>query len=99
MQNNFAIVPDLLTTRFLRRFVWDVAVRAAATVLLGSAGLLAFGTLAQRSLKGCDQAAYSIDNPPPNCSIFRFLPDQVAGQMVYRYCDLAPGDGLAGWSF
>ncbi len=54
----------LFTTRFLRRFGIGTAVFVLpATVLLGSAGLLVFGTLgAAIALKGCDQVLrYSID--------------------------------------
>ena len=47
----------LFTSRFLRRFGIGTALfMLPATVLLGSAGLLVFGTLAAVvTLKGCDQ--------------------------------------------
>src|SRR6185369_11467225 len=47
----------LLTTRFLRRFGIGTALfMLPATVMLGSVGLLAFGTLAAvTALKSCDQ--------------------------------------------
>jgi AAA family ATP:ADP antiporter len=54
----------LFTTRFLRRFGIGTAIFVLPiTVLLGSAGLLVFGTLAAAiALKGCDQVLrYSID--------------------------------------
>ncbi|HZD08270.1 MAG TPA: Npt1/Npt2 family nucleotide transporter, partial [Candidatus Limnocylindrales bacterium] len=54
----------LLTSRFLRRFGIGTALFVLpTTVLLGSAGLLAFGTLgAAVVLKGCDQTLrYSLD--------------------------------------
>lgn len=54
----------LFTTRFLRRFGIGTAVFVLpVTVLLGSAGLLVFGSLgAAIALKGCDQVLrYSID--------------------------------------
>jgi AAA family ATP:ADP antiporter len=54
----------LFTTRFLRRFGIGTAIFVLpVTVLLGSAGLLVFGTLAAAiALKGCDQVLrYSID--------------------------------------
>jgi ATP:ADP antiporter, AAA family len=54
----------LLTTRFLRRFGIGTALFVLpGTVLLGSAGLLALGTLgAAVTLKGCDQVLrYSLD--------------------------------------
>ena len=54
----------LLTTRFLRRFGIGTALfMLPATVLMGSAGLLVFGTLAAvTTLKSCDQVLrYSLD--------------------------------------
>jgi ATP:ADP antiporter, AAA family len=54
----------LFTTRFLRRFGIGTALfMLPATVLMGSAGLLAFGTLAAvTTLKSCDQVLrYSLD--------------------------------------
>jgi AAA family ATP:ADP antiporter len=54
----------LLTARFLRRFGIGTALFVLpVTVFLGSAGLLAFGTLASAvALKGCDQVLrYSVD--------------------------------------
>ena len=54
----------LFTTRFLRRFGIGTALfMLPATVFMGSAGLLAFGTLAAvTTLKSCDQVLrYSLD--------------------------------------
>ena len=54
----------LLTTRFVRRFgVGTSLLLLPVTILLGSAGLLVFGTLrAAMALRGCDQILrYSID--------------------------------------
>ncbi len=61
---------------------------------LGSAGLLVFGTLG---------AAHRTERVRPGAALFpgqvhhrialpsAVRPDQVTGQMVHRYCDLAPG--------
>ena len=90
----------LLTTRFLRRFGIGTALFVLpATVFLGSAGLLVFGTLAAVvALKGCDQVLrYSLDKSTPNCSICRCPPGSsyrsngFIDTVIWRL-----GDGLSG---
>ncbi len=88
----------LLTTRFLRKFGIGTALFVLPSmVFLGSAGLLAFGTLsAAVVLKGCDQTLAlfprqvhrGVALPAPSC------PAQDTGQMVHRHRDLAHGGRL-----
>ena len=90
----------LLTTRFLRRFGIGTSLFVLpATVLLGSAGLLALGTLgAALALKGCDQVLrYSIDRSTtellylPLSARIKLQVKWFIDTVVWRL-----GDGLAG---
>jgi len=90
----------LITTRFLRRFGLGPSLFALpSTVFLGSAGLLAFGTLgAATALKGCDQVLrYSLDKSTTEL-LWLPLPSKVKLQgkwfidtVIWRL-----GDGLSG---
>ena len=90
----------LLTTRFLRRFGLGPSLFALpSTVFLGSAGLLAFGTLGSAvALKGCDQTLrYSLDKSTTEL-LWLPLPAKVKMQgkwfidtVIWRL-----GDGLSG---
>ncbi len=90
----------LLTSRFLRRFGLGPALFALpTTVFLGSAGLLAFGTLGSAVvLKGCDQTLrYSLDKSTTEL-LYLPLPAKVKIQgkwfidtVIWRL-----GDGLSG---
>jgi AAA family ATP:ADP antiporter len=90
----------LLTTRFLRRFGIGTALFVLpVTVLLGSAGLLALGTLgAALALKGCDQVLrYSIDKSTtellylPLSARIKLQVKWFIDTVIWRL-----GDGLAG---
>src|SRR6266478_3750465 len=90
----------LLTTRFLRRFGIGTSLFVLpATVLLGSAGLLVFGTLgAALALKGCDQVLrYSIDKSTtellylPLSARIKLQVKWFIDTVIWRL-----GDGLAG---
>src|SRR6266446_3040707 len=90
----------LLTTRFLRRFGIGTSLFVLpATVLLGSVGLLAFGTLgAALALKGCDQVLrYSIDKSTtellylPLSARIKLQVKWFIDTVIWRL-----GDGLAG---
>ena len=90
----------LLTTRFLRRFGIGTALFVLpATVLLGSAGLLAFGTLAAvLALKSCDQVLrYSLDKSTPEL-LYLPLSARIKIQVKW-FIDTVVwrlGDGLSG---
>lgn len=90
----------LLTTRFLRRFGIGTALFILpATVFLGSAGLLVFGTLgAAVALKGCDQTLrYSLDKSTTEL-LYLPLPVRIKLQVKW-FIDTViwrAGDGLAG---
>jgi len=82
------------TTRFLRRFGIGTALFVLpVTVLLGSTGLAAFGTLgaavALKAATRCSVIPWT--NLPPNCFIFRCLPGSSYRSSVHRYRNLAPG--------
>jgi AAA family ATP:ADP antiporter len=90
----------LLTTRFLRRFGIGTSLFVLpVTVLLGSAGLLALGTLgAALALKGCDQVLrYSIDKSTtellylPLSARIKLQVKWFIDTVIWRL-----GDGLAG---
>ena len=76
----------LFTTRFLRRFGIGTALfMLPATVFLGSAGLLAFGTLAAvTTLKSCDQVSALLPGPvhPGIALSAAGCPGQDTGQVV-----------------
>ena len=90
----------LFTTRFLRRFGIGTALFVLpATVLLGSAGLLVFGTLgAVVALKGCDQVQrYSLDKSTTEL-LYLPLPARIKLQVKW-FIDTVIwrlGDGLSG---
>jgi AAA family ATP:ADP antiporter len=90
----------LLTSRFLRRFGIGTALFVLpTTVLLGSAGLLAFGTLgAAVALKGCDQTLrYSLDKSTAEL-LYLPLPARIKIQVKW-FIDTVIwrlGDGLSG---
>ncbi|HEV2729775.1 MAG TPA: Npt1/Npt2 family nucleotide transporter [Terriglobales bacterium] len=90
----------LLTSRFLRRFGIGTALFVLpTTVLLGSAGLLAFGTLgAAVVLKGCDQTLrYSLDKSTAEL-LYLPLPARIKIQVKW-FIDTVIwrlGDGLSG---
>src|SRR5438093_1244279 len=90
----------LLTSRFLRRFGIGTALfLLATTVLLGSVGLLAFGTLgAAVALKGCDQTLrYSLDKSTAEL-LYLPLPARIKLQVKW-FIDTVIwrlGDGLSG---
>jgi ATP:ADP antiporter, AAA family len=90
----------LLTTRFLRRFGIGTALFVLpVTVFLGSAGLLALGTLgAVVTLKGCDQVLrYSLDKSTAEL-LYLPLPARVKIQVKW-FIDTVIwrlGDGLSG---
>src|ERR1700736_3809393 len=90
----------LLTTRFLRRFGIGTALfMLPTTVFLGSAGLLAFGTLsAAVTLKGCDQVLrYSLDKSTSEL-LYLPLPARLKIQVKW-FIDTVVwrlGDGLSG---
>src|SRR5215472_6302335 len=90
----------LLTSRFLRRFGIGTALFVLpTTVLLGSAGLLAFGTLgAAVVLKGCDQTLrYSLDKSTAEL-LYLPLPARIKIQVKW-FIDTVVwrlGDGLSG---
>ncbi|MGH9547408.1 MAG: Npt1/Npt2 family nucleotide transporter [Terriglobales bacterium] len=90
----------LLTTRFLRRFGIGTALfMLPMTVLLGSAGVLALGTLgAVVVLKGCDQTLrYSLDKSTAEL-LYLPLPARVKIQVKW-FIDTVVwrlGDGLSG---
>src|SRR6202162_2930089 len=90
----------LFTTKFLRRFGIGTALFVLpVTVLLGSAGLLVFGTLgAALALKGCDQVLrYSIDKSTtellylPLSARIKLQVKWFIDTVIWRL-----GDGLAG---
>ena len=90
----------LLTSRFLRRFGIGTALFVLpTTVLLGSVGLLAFGTLgAAVALKGCDQTLrYSLDKSTAEL-LYLPLPARIKLQVKW-FIDTVIwrlGDGLSG---
>jgi ATP:ADP antiporter, AAA family len=90
----------LLTSRFLRRFGIGTALFVLpTTVFLGSAGLLAFGTLgAAVALKGCDQTLrYSLDKSTAEL-LYLPLPARIKIQVKW-FIDTVIwrlGDGLSG---
>lgn len=90
----------LLTTRFLRRFgIGSALFVLPATVGLGSAGLLAFGTLtAAVGLKSCDQVLrYSLDKSTAEL-LYLPLPARLKIQVKW-FIDTVVwrlGDGLSG---
>ncbi len=90
----------LLTSRFLRRFGIGPSLFALpTTVFLGSAGLLAFGTLRSAvALKGCDQVLrYSLDKSTTEL-LYLPIPARIKLQVKW-FIDTVIwrlGDGLAG---
>src|SRR5262249_5545713 len=90
----------LLTSRFLRRFGIGTALFVLpTTVFLGSAGLLAFGTLgAAVALKGCDQTLrYSLDKSTAEL-LYLPMPSKIKIQVKW-FIDTVIwrlGDGLSG---
>ena len=92
----------LLTSRFLRRFGIGTALFVLpTTVLLGSVGLLAFGTLgAAVALKGCDQTLrYSLDKSTAEL-LYLPLPARIKLQVKW-FIDTVIwrlGDGLSGFA-
>ena len=90
----------LFTSRFLRRFGIGTALfMLPATVWLGSAGLLVFGTLgAVVALKGCDQVQrYSLDKSTTEL-LYLPLPTRIKLQIKW-FIDTVIwrlGDGLSG---
>jgi AAA family ATP:ADP antiporter len=90
----------LVTTRFLRRFGIGASLFALpTTVFLGSAGLLAFGTLGSAvALKGCDQVLrYSLDKSTTEL-LYLPLPARIKLQVKW-FIDTVIwrlGDGLCG---
>jgi ATP:ADP antiporter, AAA family len=94
------LIQLLLTSRFLRRFGIGTALFVLpSTVLLGSVGLLVFGTLgAAVALKGCDQTLrYSLDKSTAEL-LYLPLPARIKLQVKW-FIDTVIwrlGDGLSG---